>query len=287
MRIVRYQNAAGPAVGLDDAGTLRALPVGSIAELLSLTLDDLRKLVEGTDLGEVHAGPPQLLAPVDGLTEVWASGVTYQRSRAARVEESRAADVYDLVYEAPRPELFFKSAAWRVVGDGDPIGIREDSELNVPEPELAVVVNRHGAIVGATICNDVSSRSIEGVNPLYLPQAKIYAGACALGPAITPAWQLDLAALPVSCVVTRAGQPVWQGQTSTALMRRGFEELVDYLYRANHFPHGAVLSTGTGIVPDMDFTLRDGDVVTIDIAGIGLLTNTVRTGKSAFEGGTR
>lgn len=280
MQIVRYQTSSGPAVGIDDRGTLRRLPVGSMAELLTLSLDQVRELV--LDAGAQEERPERFLPPVDGLIEVWASGVTYQRSRAARVEESRVADVYDMVYDAPRPELFFKSVAWRVVGDGQPVGIRADSELNVPEPELALVINAHCEIIGATICNDVSSRSIEGANPLYLPQAKVYAGACALGPGITPVWELDLTALAITVTVTRSGVTVWQGETTTALMRRTFEDLVEHLFRAEQFPHGAVLSTGTGIVPELSFTLSDGDLISIDVAEIGELSNTVRVGKDAF-----
>ena len=216
--------------------------------------------------------------PIDGLTEVWASGVTYRRSSEARQEESAAADVYARVYEAERPELFFKSPAWRVCADGEPIGIRPDSDTDVPEPELALVINARGEIVGFSVANDVSSRTIEGVNPLYLPQAKFYDGACALGPGIRPVWEIaDAADLDVSVAVDRAGAQVWCGETSTSLMHRTFTDMVGYLYRANTFPDGAVLSTGTGTVPELDFTLLDGDVVTIDVAEVGRLRNEVRT----------
>ncbi|MGH3409619.1 MAG: fumarylacetoacetate hydrolase family protein, partial [Streptosporangiaceae bacterium] len=251
--------------------------VPALADLLALPAGRLRELVASAASAAPSRGPFRLLPPVDGLTEVWASGVTYERSSTARQEESQVADVYAQVYDADRPELFFKSPAWRVCGPGEPIGIRPDSSVNVPEPELAVVCNAAGEIVGATICNDVSSRSIEGENPLYLPQAKVYAGACALGPGIVPAWQLgDLRALTISVTVRRGGRLAWDGRASTAQLHRDLAGLVDYLFRSAQFPHGAVLSTGTGLVPGLDFTLEPGDVVRIDIAGIGSLTNIVR-----------
>src|SRR5690349_12848799 len=241
----------------------------------------LRQVVEAAS--EPVGGAPaisslRLLPPVDGLTEVWACGVTYERSSAARQEESDVADVYARVYEAERPELFFKSPAWRVCGDGEPIGIRPDSQISVPEPELALVCNASGEIVGVTICDDVSSRDIEGQNPLYLPQAKLYAGACALGPGITPVWELDegLGALDISVAVRRGGSVAWSGSTSTASLHRDLGELVEYLFLASSFPHGAVLSTGTGLVPELSFTLAPGDEVEIGIAGVGTLTNVVR-----------
>ena len=208
---------------------------------------------------------------------MWACGVTYERSSAARQEESDVADVYARVYTAVRPELFFKSPAWRVCGDGEPVGIRPDSEISVPEPELALVCNSRAQIVGATICDDVSSRSIEGQNPLYLPQAKIYSGACAIGPGITPVWEIaDLGALPITVTVRRGTEVAWQGRTSTAQLHRGLAELVEYLFRCASFPHGVILSTGTGLVPELSFTLLPGDEVRIGIDGIGTLTNTVR-----------
>ena len=221
--VVRYLAAGAEraAVGLLDHG--RVLPladVESTASLWALSLDELRvRLARAL----VDAGPGvaltevTLLAPVDGLTEVWAAGVTYRTSRDARMEESdRAADVYQQVYDAVRPELFFKSTAWRVSGDGEPIAIRSDSTVDVPEPELALVVNRHAEIVGYTICNDVSSRSIEGENPLYLPQAKVYLGGCALGPGVVPAWEVpDPLRLTIEMTITRAGRGVWSGSTST------------------------------------------------------------------------
>jgi 2-dehydro-3-deoxy-D-arabinonate dehydratase len=277
MLIIRYAvpTAAGALVGLlHDDGTIRRLDVPSLAALLRLSLVDLRAAVERG--GARESGRVRLLPPVDERTEVWASGVTYVRSREARREESSVADVYALVYEADRPELFFKGPAWRTSGDAEPIGIRPDSSVDVPEPELALVVNAAGETVGLTICDDVSSRSIEGENPLYLPQAKLYAGSCALGPGIRPVWELeDPTDLAIGVRVRRGDEVRWQADTSTRLLHRSLDELVSYLRRGLHFPDGVVLSTGTGLVPELSFTLAEGDVVEVDIAGIGTLRNPV------------
>ncbi len=271
----------------DEIGEIHPVDIESLGALLALPLDDLRTIVKAavesdpvrpSAVGAAGDSPAaRLLPPVDGLTEVWASGVTYRRSSEARQEESEVADVYARVYDAERPELFFKAVAWRVSGHGEPIGVRSDSPVNVPEPELALVCNAQGVVVGVTICDDVSSRSIEGENPLYLPQAKVYAGACALGPAITPIWEIaDPAALGIDMTVRRGDRLVWHGETSTGLMRRSFGDLVTHLYRDLSFPHGAILSTGTGLVPDLTFTLLPGDEVTIDIDSVGRLSNPVR-----------
>jgi 2-dehydro-3-deoxy-D-arabinonate dehydratase len=218
----------------------------------------------------------RLLPPVDGLTEVWASGVTYERSMDARVEESQTQDIYSRVYAADRPELFFKSVAWRVVTDGEPIAVRTDSAVSVPEPELAAVVTATAEIFGWTVCDDVSSRDIEGENPLYLPQAKVYAGSCALAAGIRPAWELpDASSLAVGVRVTRGGAVAFEGTTSTARMRRSVPDLVAHLVRALDFPAGAVLSTGTGVVPGLDFTLLAGDVVEVSVEEVGTVTNPV------------
>jgi 2-dehydro-3-deoxy-D-arabinonate dehydratase len=220
------------------------------------------------------SSPYELLAPFDP-PEVWCAGVTYERSRDARVEESVVKDAYTLVYEAPRPELFLKDAGMRrTVGPGRPIGIREDSRWNVPEPEIGVVIGRNGRIAGLTIGNDVSSRDIEGANPLYLPQAKIYAGACAIGPAvIVPAeeraYELTLR------VTDEWARVVYEDVTSTARMRRSFAELVEWLLRDNPVPPGSVLLTGTGLVPPDDFTLSPGHFVEIHVPEIGTLVNPV------------
>jgi 2-dehydro-3-deoxy-D-arabinonate dehydratase len=277
VEICRYVDGGEARIGvISDDGRRSRLPVGSIAELLRMSLRDLRALVDAGGQ-QVDSQRFKLLAPIDRLTEVWASGVTYQRSSDARQEESVVADVYARVYDAARPELFFKSAAWRVVGATEPIGVRPDSEINVPEPELALVINSAGETIGYTICNDVSSRSIEGENPLYLPQAKVYTGSCALGPTIRPAWEIaDPYALPISVRARRDGTVVWEGETSTSHLHRRFDDIVEYLYRNYTFPDGAVLSTGTGLVPDMTFTLQPGDVVDVAIDGIGTLVNDVR-----------
>ena len=278
MQIFRYADDGEARIGvMTDDGRRQLLPVRSLADLLHLSLSDLRSLVEAGGEAIADSALTRLLPPIDGHTEVWASGVTYQRSSDARQEESVVADVYARVYDAVRPELFFKAAAWRVVGATEPIGVRPDSEINVPEPELALVINSAGETVGYTICNDVSSRSIEGENPLYLPQAKVYTGSCALGPTIRPAWEIpDPYALPIIVRVRRDGVAVWEGETSTAHLHRRFDDIVEHLYRNYTFPDGAVLSTGTGLVPDMTFTLQPGDVVDVAIDGIGTLVNDVR-----------
>lgn len=220
---------------------------------------------------------PELIAPIQSQ-EVWAAGVTYFRSRAARIEESQDAGggtFYDRVYSAERPELFFKSAGWRVRGPEGLIRIRRDATWSVPEPELALYVNPTGKVIGYTIGNDVSSRDIEGENPLYLPQAKTYDGACALGPALL---LTDASLSPetsIQLTIARSGSPVFQGETSLAQMRRTHEELVSYLFRETAFPHGCVLLTGTGVIPPDSFTLAPGDVVCITIPPIGTLRNTV------------
>jgi 2-dehydro-3-deoxy-D-arabinonate dehydratase len=216
------------------------------------------------------------LAPV-GSQEIWAAGVTYFRSRTARMEEAEAAggDVfYDKVYEAERPELFFKATPARARGHLAPIRIRQDSTWDVPEPELTLAINTQGKVFGFTIGNDVSSRSIEGENPLYLPQAKVYRGSLSMGPglvvgnAVTPATAIRVE-------VQRSGESVFTGETAVSQIKRGFDELAEFLFRDNEFPHGAYLLTGTGIVPDSAFTLQSGDRVSIAIDGLGELVNTV------------
>jgi 2-dehydro-3-deoxy-D-arabinonate dehydratase len=225
-------------------------------------------------------GAPDLagVLPPIGSQEVWAAGVTYFRSRTARMEESKSAgggDFYDRVYEAERPELFFKAAAHRVRGSGDPVRIRADSAWNVPEPELTLVVNTRGAIVGYTIGNDMSSRDIEGENPLYLPQAKVYDGSCAIGPAML----LTKDPLPpeteIRLVIRRDGVAVFEGATTLASMKRSPETLVEYLFRENSFPQGCLVLTGTGVVPPDAFTLASGDQIAITIEPIGTLVNVV------------
>ena len=284
MHLIRFRRHDTVQVGVVRDGHISVLPVPTLAELLALPLAQLRDLVEGSNGDDVMLRDVVLLPPVDGRTEVWASGVTYEISREARVEESESsADVYRMVYDADRPELFFKAPAWRVVGDGQVVGIRTDSTLDVPEPELALVVNRDGDIVGYTVSDDVSSRSIEGENPLYLPQAKTYAGACALGPAIRPVWEVaDPYALSIALRIWRGGALAWDGVTTTGLLHRKLDELVRWLYAGQDFPDGAVLSTGTCLVPGDGFGLRAGDVIGIGISEVGTLTTAVVSGKAAL-----
>ena len=226
--------------------------------------------------------PYRLLRPLDP-PEVWCAGVTYERSRDARVEESAVQDVYTLVYDAERPELFLKDAdCRRTVGPGEPIGVRSDSSWNVPEPELGLVVGAGGTIAGATIGNDVSSREIEGTNPLYLPQAKVYAGACAIGPAVLSSLGSDPFEIRMR-ILSETGEEVFAGETSTGRMKRTFTELVAFLLRENPVPPGSVLLTGTGLVPPDDFTLVPGQVVEIEVPGIGILANPVVSAASILE----
>jgi 2-dehydro-3-deoxy-D-arabinonate dehydratase len=287
MHLVRFRATTGELrVGVEQAGQLHALEVGTtIGGLLRLRLDELRQHLEqaAADMPTVEVA--ERLPPVDGLMEVWGAGVTYETSREARVEESEtAADVYRQVYDAQRPEVFFKAAAWRVVGDGEVIALRVDSTLDVPEPELALIVNAWGEVVGYSVCDDVSSRSIEGENPLYLPQAKIYLGSCAVGPAIRVAWEVvDPESLRIEMSIERAGAVVWAGETNTKLLHRKLGELVDYLFRAEAFPDGVVLSTGTSLVPGDGFTLEPGDTVRIRIDEVGVLTTAVVRGKDEMS----
>jgi 2-dehydro-3-deoxy-D-arabinonate dehydratase len=245
-------------VGLDD--------------LLQMSLDEARAAVESAAAGADLGGT--VLPPVDSQ-EIWGAGVTYEQSRAGRIEESSEAGVYDRVYIARRPEVFFKATAQRAVGDGEPIGVRADSSWNAPEPELGLVLNAAGEIFGYVAGDDVSSRSIEGENPLYLSQAKVYDRSCALGPGIVPAWEAPAPPFDITLWVSRGETLAFEGSTSTANITRRFEDLARWLMTALTFPVGAVLLTGTGIVPDESFTLQPGDVVTIDIPGIGTLTNPV------------
>ncbi|MGY0489879.1 fumarylacetoacetate hydrolase family protein [Streptomyces sp. WG-D5] len=286
-RIVRFADATGTVrTGIaDDSGAVRPFEgAPRVADLLRLSVDALRELVEATAAHPADPADVLLLPPLDGLMELWAAGVTYERSREARVEESTEQSVYERVYDADRPELFFKALPWRLVTDGEPIAVRDDSALNVPEPELGVVLNSAGHTAGYVVVDDVSSRSIEGENPLYLPQAKIYAGSAAVSCGIVPVWEVDAPqALKISMTVWREGAAAFQGEVSTAAFHRSPEELAEYLWRCQPFPDGAVLSTGTGIVPEIDFTLHAGDLVETAIDGVGTLTNPVRVGRSELD----
>jgi 2-dehydro-3-deoxy-D-arabinonate dehydratase len=222
-------------------------------------------------------GSAELQAPI-GQQEVWASGVTYYSSRRARIAESKDAgggDFYDRVYSAERPELFFKSVAHKVAGPGGKVRIRRDATWSVPEPELTLVVNPRGEIIGYTIGNDMSSRDIEGQNPLYLPQAKVYDQSCALGPGILLATEPLPASTPIRMMITRAGHEEFSGETSLSELKREIATLVEYLFRDHSFPYGCFLLTGTGIVPPDSFTLQSGDEISITIPPIGTLTNSV------------
>jgi 2-dehydro-3-deoxy-D-arabinonate dehydratase len=289
MHIVRYQTLAGDsALGVRDGERIVgrfAAPYSEISDLLRLRAGEWRAAIEeAVRAGVGDDAPTRLLAPIDGQTEVWAAGVTYKRSEQARIEESGTPDIYTKVYQAERPELFFKATPRRVAGTDAPIVVRADSTWDVPEPELTLAIDAHGEIVGYTIGNDVSSRSIEGENPLYLPQAKAYMGACALGPGITPAWEVpDPYNLTIRMRIARAGQVCWEGETNTGEMQRRFDELVAYLFREDDFPDGAFLCTGTALVPDRPFTLEAGDVVEIAIDGLGALRNPVVRGKGGLQ----
>jgi 2-dehydro-3-deoxy-D-arabinonate dehydratase len=282
MKICRFQ---------DKDGQIKVGCATSSSELLDLTpagVTLLEPLLESDDpaarlrhLAPLGRAIPDLAeiqwcAPVE-QQEVWAAGVTYLRSKDARMEESDfSATAYDKVYAAERPEIFFKSLAQKVAASGEPVGIRRDSRWNVPEPELALVLNSFGKIIGYTIGNDMSSRDIEGENLLYLPQAKIYHRSCALGPWITlGATEPEARQWKIRIGIQRAGENVFAGETSVDNIKRRFHELARFLCRSQNFPHGVVLLTGTGIVPPAEFTLEAEDVVRIEITGIGLLQNTV------------
>jgi 2-dehydro-3-deoxy-D-arabinonate dehydratase len=285
MEIIRYADPVDKAIhiGALTDGYVTPLPVPDLSDLWSRSRAEIRSITTETTGPGRPVDDLLLLPPIDGATELWAAGVTYARSRDARKEESVLAAAYGLVYEADRPEIFFKSVAWRVVTDLEPVGIRRDSVLNVPEAELALVINADGEIVGYAVCNDMSSRSIEGENPLYLPQAKVYAGACALGTGIRPTWEVpDPGRLDIELTVVREDTTAWHGATSTSAMCRGLEELASCLFAEQAFPTGAVLTTGTGLVPEMDFALRTDDVIRIVVEGVGTLTNPVVEGKHSF-----
>ena len=246
--------------------------IPTLTQAMHLTLEELKSAVRKTS-GTVTG---ELVAPISPEIELWGAGVTYLRSRDARKEESGVPDVYQRVYEADRPELFFKSNAVRARGTGAPVGIRYDSDASVPEPEVAIYINRYREIIGYAICNDMTARTIEGENPLYLSQAKIYIGSTAIGPDITPAWLAPTAAeMKIKARILRGAQTAWEAETSLGALNRTLDDLITYLFRCQDFPHGVILSTGTGIVPPLDISLAAGDVVEIDVAGIGKLTNPV------------
>jgi 2-dehydro-3-deoxy-D-arabinonate dehydratase len=282
MKLCRFQKDAGEVrIGLvTDTATVIDLTEAGLREMQALLESDnpvaqlagfARENLPRLALSEVR-----LSAPVEGQ-EVWAAGVTYERSKTARMAESNfSATAYDRVYAAERPELFFKSVAGKVVATGEPVGIRRDARWSVPEPELALVLNSRGKLVGFSIGNDMSSRDIEGENLLYLPQAKIYHRSCALGPwleletseATARGWTIRMA-------IERAGKRIFTGETTVSRIKRTFEELAGFLFHSQEFPRGAILLTGTGIIPPDTFTLQAQDTVEIEISGIGALRNPV------------
>ncbi|MEI6862392.1 MAG: fumarylacetoacetate hydrolase family protein [Verrucomicrobiota bacterium] len=270
-----YSDSTGLLLAQNGAFKRPAAPL-SIDDIF--TADDPLALVRRAwDTAKPAAAPGALLAPI-GTQEVWAAGVTYLRSRTARMEESKDAGggtFYDLVYNAVRPELFFKATPPRVAAPGTTVRIRGDSRWNVPEPELTLALNKNGKIFGYTIGNDMSSRDIEGENPLYLPQAKVYDRSAALGPCILVTGDALPPTTAIAIEIRRSGAAVFNGSTTISQIKRTFAELGEFLFRDNSFPQGAFLMTGTGIVPEDSFTLRAGDEIRITIASIGTLVNTV------------
>lgn len=281
MKICRFKQQDEIRIGLvENNSTVLDLSPAGITRLQPLlesddTVAQLEKIAKG-NLPKFPLAAISLCAPVEHQ-EVWAAGVTYLRSKTARMEESDfSATAYDKVYAAERPEIFFKSIAEKVVPCAEAVGIRRDARWNVPEPELALVLNSQGKIAGYTVGNDMSSRDIEGENLLYLPQAKIYDRSCALGPWI----ELETSEAAarnwtVHIRIRRGEQTVFDGETSIGKIKRGFEELAGFLFRSQKFARGAILLTGTGVVPPDTFTLQEGDVVEIEISGIGRLWNPV------------
>ncbi len=256
-------------------GRMSGFPPGGFVQWIEERVADRVPAVTFAELDHYPGSrEPHLEAPID-QQEVWAAGVTYQRSVEAREAESGQSGIYDRVYLAPRPELFFKANPHHVVDPHFPIRVRQDSRWSVPEPELALIMDARGTLVGYTVGNDVSARDIEGENPLYLPQAKVYNQCCALGPVITLTDDFDPMTARIQMQIERQGQVAFEGETSPGRLKRTLAELMDYLWRENEFPTGVVLLTGTGIVPPDDFTLQDGDVVSIHVEGIGTLRNPV------------
>ncbi|MCB0012083.1 MAG: fumarylacetoacetate hydrolase family protein [Anaerolineales bacterium] len=277
MYLVGYQGETGPLVGFEEDGCLYSL------EMATPTLDYLLANVPATELigqlraargAEVTDAVP--VAPTH-LQEIWAAGVTYKTSEEARERESDNSTIYTRVYSAERPEIFMKAMGYDVVSSGEPAGIRRDATWSVPEPELTLVINRHMELIGFTVGNDMSSRDIEGANPLYLPQAKVYDASCALSPRI---WLQPGATqwpdVTIQVRIERAGQTMFAGQTNTGQIKRTLAELVEYLGRCKSFRHGVLLMTGTGVVPPDEFTLLAGDTVAITIEPIGQLVNEIK-----------
>jgi 2-dehydro-3-deoxy-D-arabinonate dehydratase len=280
MKLCRFQNSASKVcVG-------QILDESTIVDLSANGIESITELLEDSDLiSRLETMPVSSTLPMDEVViltpvekqEVWAAGVTYLRSKKARMEESDfSANAYDQVYDAPRPEIFFKSLPEKVMGPDECIGIRADSQWNVPEPELVLVTNSKKELVGVSIGNDMSSRDIEGENLLYLPQAKVYDKSCAIGPwIVVGSHEEEIRQWTIGVEITRQDEVVFTGETSIDNIKRNFCDLIDYLGRSQSFPYGAMLLTGTGVVPGDDFTLAEKDVVSICISGIGTLQNTV------------
>ncbi len=268
MLLTQWETAEGNRWKCDDKWLDEEITLGALLCLKSADMQAVLEFQNAEDPGKCA-----MITPIDGDMEVWASGVTYLRSRMEREAESTVADVYAKVYAADRPELFFKSLGWRAVGQGQEIRIRRDSNWNVPEPELTLIINQHLEIVGYTAGNDVSSRQIEGENPLYLPQAKSYNGSCAIGPGIVIQSE-GFQSIPILLEIEREGQVVFSDSTNTDQMKRKVEDLVAYLGREMDFPIGVLLMTGTGIVPAAPFTLAVGDKVRVTVGEL-ILENVV------------
>ncbi|MDA1272623.1 MAG: fumarylacetoacetate hydrolase family protein [Verrucomicrobia bacterium] len=282
MKLCRFKTYdAQPRIGLivdsDELFDLTPAGVTSLSTFLEES-DFLRQLekLAATALPRHPLAAVQVITPVE-RQEVWAAGVTYLRSKKARMDESDfSASAYDRVYDAERPELFFKSLPEKVVSPDEPVGIRKDARWNVPEPELALVIDSKGQIAGYTVGNDMSSRDIEGENSLYLPQAKVYDRSCSVGPFVTVGvTEAEVRNWTIKLVIERHGQICFEGETSPGQLKRTFDSLVSFLFRSQMFPNGVVLLTGTGIIPSDEFTLQPGDAVRIHISGVGTLANEV------------
>ncbi|HET9905972.1 MAG TPA: fumarylacetoacetate hydrolase family protein [Anaerolineales bacterium] len=260
MLLTKHKTNDGSRWAVDEHFLLQGL---TLTKLLEMPRGEMLQALENASKNEIASGDEE--APIDSHQEVWAAGVTYLRSRDARKAESTVADMYEKVYEAERPEIFTKSIGWRVSGPGAPIRIRRDSRWNVPEPELVLVINCYNEIVGYCAGNDVSSRDIEGENPLYLPQAKIYNGSCALGHGVLICEPAAIKDIPIRLDIQRVNEIVFSGEANTSTMKRTLPELVDYLTRELDFPQGVFLMTGTCLVPDSNFALQIDDVVRIQV----------------------
>jgi 2-dehydro-3-deoxy-D-arabinonate dehydratase len=276
MKFGRFSSIENPySLVVEENGDFFKIPsIESMRDVMHLSLYDFQNAISSARRNSV--GASEWCAPMAPEIEVWGAGVTYLRSRDARTQESSTPDIYTKVYEAARPELFLKGTSSRVVGTGQDIGIRFDAESSIPEPEIALVINSRGECIGLCICNDVTARSIEGENPLYLSQAKVYCNSTALGPYVTPIWEIpDVTKIDIFASITRNGKTVWEAATSFGNLHRSFEDLISYLFRCQEFKDGVILSTGTGIVPPDDIHLSEGDVVRISATHLGELVNRV------------